>query len=148
VSSHSMTHSDTVGAGFRSRSVGLDELPDINGRWMDTSRVVPSLTGVPNTTPTPICGLRMEVGVRSGRRAPDEILIFRDTLLPTSGRPKRLRAEIIHTVRHEVGHHLASTRRVSASSALMMPCPIARRSLGRRRARPDGGCLPLPHVPL
>jgi predicted Zn-dependent protease with MMP-like domain len=38
---------------------------------------------------------------------PDEILIFRDTLVRDFGDdPKRLRAHVIQTVRHEVGHHL------------------------------------------
>ena len=37
---------------------------------------------------------------------PDEILIFRDTLVRDFGDdPKRLRTHVIQTVRHEVGHH-------------------------------------------
>jgi predicted Zn-dependent protease with MMP-like domain len=38
---------------------------------------------------------------------PDEIVIFRDTLLRDFGHdPALLRAQIIRVVRHEVGHHL------------------------------------------
>jgi predicted Zn-dependent protease with MMP-like domain len=42
-----------------------------------------------------------------GGGLPDEILIFRDTLVHDFGDdPDRLRAHVIQTVRHEVGHHL------------------------------------------
>ena len=42
-----------------------------------------------------------------GGGAPEEILIFKDTLERDFGDdPKRLRAEVIETVRHEVGHYL------------------------------------------
>jgi predicted Zn-dependent protease with MMP-like domain len=38
---------------------------------------------------------------------PDEILIFRDTLVRDFGDDReRLRLHVIQTVRHEVGHHL------------------------------------------
>jgi predicted Zn-dependent protease with MMP-like domain len=38
---------------------------------------------------------------------PDEILIFRDTLVRDFGTdPERLRSQVIQTLRHEVGHHL------------------------------------------
>ncbi len=38
---------------------------------------------------------------------PDEIIIYRDTLLRDfGGNPAQLRAEIVRVVRHEVGHHL------------------------------------------
>jgi predicted Zn-dependent protease with MMP-like domain len=38
---------------------------------------------------------------------PDEILIFRDTLVRDFGSdPNRLRKHVIETVRHEVGHYL------------------------------------------
>lgn len=50
---------------------------------------------------------------RSGRSwfggggVPDEILIFRDTLVCDFGQdPERLRAHVVQTVRHEVGHYL------------------------------------------
>jgi len=54
------------------------------------------------------------VGYRSGGRSwfggggvPDEILIFRDTLVRDFGDdPERLRAHVVQTVRHEVGHYL------------------------------------------
>jgi predicted Zn-dependent protease with MMP-like domain len=42
-----------------------------------------------------------------GGGIPDEILIFRDTLVRDFGDdPKRLQAQVAQTVRHEVGHHL------------------------------------------
>jgi len=42
-----------------------------------------------------------------GGGMPDEILIFRDTLVRDFGDdPARLRRQVIKTVRHEVGHHL------------------------------------------
>ena len=42
-----------------------------------------------------------------GGGVPDEILIFRDTLVRDFGDdPESLRAHVIETVRHEVGHYL------------------------------------------
>jgi predicted Zn-dependent protease with MMP-like domain len=42
-----------------------------------------------------------------GGGMPDEILIFRDTLVRDFGDdPSQLRAHVIKTVRHEVGHYL------------------------------------------
>jgi predicted Zn-dependent protease with MMP-like domain len=42
-----------------------------------------------------------------GGGLPDEILIFRDTLVRDFGDdPNRLRMHVVQTVRHEVGHHL------------------------------------------
>jgi predicted Zn-dependent protease with MMP-like domain len=42
-----------------------------------------------------------------GGGIPDEILIFRDTLVRDFGEdPERLRSHVIETVRHEVGHYL------------------------------------------
>ena len=54
------------------------------------------------------------IGYKMGGRSslggggfPDEILVFRDTLVGDFGDdPERLRLKIIQTVRHEVGHHL------------------------------------------
>ena len=54
------------------------------------------------------------VGYRAGGRSilggggiPDEILIFRDTLVRDFGDdPENLRAKVAETVRHEVAHHL------------------------------------------
>jgi len=41
-----------------------------------------------------------------GGAPPDEILIFRDTLVRDFGAdPKKLRAHVAETVRHEVGHY-------------------------------------------
>ena len=45
-------------------------------------------------------------GFFGGGGQPDEILIFRDTLVRDFGDdPERLRAQVTQTVRHEVGHH-------------------------------------------
>jgi predicted Zn-dependent protease with MMP-like domain len=42
-----------------------------------------------------------------GSRLPDEILIFRDTLVRDFGNDhERLKAQVTKTVRHEVAHHL------------------------------------------
>jgi len=42
-----------------------------------------------------------------GGGIPDEILIFRDTLVRDFGDdPERLRSKVVQTVLHEVGHHL------------------------------------------
>jgi predicted Zn-dependent protease with MMP-like domain len=42
-----------------------------------------------------------------GGGVPDEIMIFRDTLVRDFGDdPARLRSHVIETVRHEVGHYL------------------------------------------
>jgi predicted Zn-dependent protease with MMP-like domain len=42
-----------------------------------------------------------------GGGLPEEILIFRDTLVRDFGdNPERLKQQVSKTVRHEVGHHL------------------------------------------
>jgi len=88
--------------------LALDELPLEFQRALENVAIVVSDRGAEHHAYGLYVGYRM--GGRSsfgGGGAPDEILIFRDTLLRDfGGDPKRLRAEIIHTVRHEVGHHL------------------------------------------
>jgi predicted Zn-dependent protease with MMP-like domain len=86
----------------------LDELPIEFQRALENVAIVVSDRGAEHHAYGLYVGYRM--GGRSffgGGGAPDEILIFRDTLVRDFGNdPRRLRSEIIHTVRHEVGHHL------------------------------------------
>lgn len=89
-------------------SSALDELPAEFQRALEHVAIVISDRGGENHA------YGMYVGSRLGGTAyfgggglPDEILIFRDTLVRDFGDdPKRLRAHVIQTVRHEVGHHL------------------------------------------
>ena len=89
-------------------SSALDDLPIEFQRALQDVAIVVSDRGAENHA------YGMYVGSRLGGTAyfggggmPDEILIFRDTLVRDFGDdPKRLRAQVIHTVRHEVGHHL------------------------------------------
>ena len=86
----------------------LDELPDEFQRALRDVAVVVSDRGEENHA------YGMYVGSRAGGSPffggggmPDEILIFRDTLVRDFGDdPQRLRAHVTETVRHEVGHHL------------------------------------------
>lgn len=89
-------------------SSALDELPIEFQRALEHVAIVVSDRGEENHA------YGMYVGSRLGGSAyfgggglPDEILIFRDTLVRDFGDdPKKLRAHVIQTVRHEVGHHL------------------------------------------
>jgi len=89
-------------------SSALDELPIEFQRALEHVAVVVSDRGAENHA------YGMYVGSRRGGSAyfggggmPDEILIFRDTLVRDfGGDPNRLREHVTHTVRHEVGHHL------------------------------------------
>lgn len=86
----------------------LDELPAEFQRALEHVAVVVSDRGDENHA------YGMYVGARLGGNpffggggVPDEILIFRDTLVRDFGAdPNVLRAHIVKTVRHEVGHHL------------------------------------------
>jgi predicted Zn-dependent protease with MMP-like domain len=86
----------------------LDELPSEFQRALEHVAIVVSDRGAENHA------YGMYVGSRLGGSAyfggggmPDEILVFRDTLVRDFGDdPIRLRAHVIQTVRHEVGHHL------------------------------------------
>jgi predicted Zn-dependent protease with MMP-like domain len=86
----------------------LDALPMEFQRALENVAIVVSDRGAEHHAYGLYVGYRM--GGRSslgGGGFPDEILIFRDTLVRDFGAdPQRLRSEIIHTVRHEVGHHL------------------------------------------
>ena len=89
-------------------SSALDELPEEFQRVLEHVAVVVSDRGEENHA------YGMYVGSRLGAQPffgggglPDEILIFRDTLVRDFGDdPARLRQQVIHTVRHEVGHYL------------------------------------------
>jgi predicted Zn-dependent protease with MMP-like domain len=89
-------------------SSALDELPTEFQRALEHVAVVVSDRGAENHA------YGMYVGARRGGTAyfggggpPDEILIFRDTLVRDFGDdPAHLRAHITKTVRHEVGHYL------------------------------------------
>jgi len=89
-------------------SSALDELPIEFQRALEHVAIVVSDRGAENHA------YGMYVGSKQGGTAyfggggmPDEILIFRDTLVRDFGDdPNRLRAHVVKTVRHEVGHHL------------------------------------------
>lgn len=84
----------------------LDELPAEFQRALQNVAIVVSDRGAENHA------YGMHVGMRLGGSAyfggggpPEEILIFRDTLVRDFGDdPARLRAHVEQTVRHEVGH--------------------------------------------
>ena len=86
----------------------LDELPIEFQRALEDVAVVVSDRGAEHHAYGLYVGYRL--GGRStlgGGGFPDEILIFRDTLVRDFGDdPERLRSQIVQTVRHEVGHHL------------------------------------------
>ena len=91
----------------------LDELPTEFQRALNDVAVVVSDRGSENHA------YGMYVGSRLGGQpffggggVPDEILIFRDTLVRDFGDdPARLRRQVARTVRHEVGHHLGFDER-------------------------------------
>jgi predicted Zn-dependent protease with MMP-like domain len=86
----------------------LDDLPIEFQHALDDVAVVVSDRGAEHHAYGLYVGYKM--GGRSslgGGGFPDEILIFRDTLVRDFGDdPERLRQQIVQTVRHEVGHHL------------------------------------------
>ncbi len=86
----------------------LDELPSEFQRALENVAVVVSDRGAEHHAYGEYVGFK--IGGRSffgGGGPPDEILIFRDTLVRDfGGDPARLRSKVTQTVRHEVGHHL------------------------------------------
>src|ERR1700678_530509 len=86
----------------------LDELPSEFQRALEHVAVVVSDRGAENHAYGMYVGSRMRgTAYFGGGGLPDEILIFRDTLVRDFGAdPNRLRAQVAKTVRHEVGHHL------------------------------------------
>jgi predicted Zn-dependent protease with MMP-like domain len=89
-------------------SSALDELPTEFQRALEHVAVVVSDRGAENHAYGMYVGSRLGgMPYFGGGGFPDEILIFRDTLVRDFGNdPKRLRQQVIQTVRHEVGHHL------------------------------------------
>jgi predicted Zn-dependent protease with MMP-like domain len=86
----------------------LDELPIEFQRALEHVAVVVSDRGGENHAYGMYIGSKLGGNpFFGGGGMPDEILIFRDTLVRDFGDdPERLRAHVIQTVRHEVAHHL------------------------------------------
>ncbi len=86
----------------------LDELPIEFQRALEHVAVVVSDRGAENHAYGMYVGAKLQGNpFFGGGGIPDEILIFRDTLVRDFGdNPERLRKHVIQTVRHEVGHHL------------------------------------------
>jgi predicted Zn-dependent protease with MMP-like domain len=86
----------------------LDELPIEFQRALEHVAIVVSDRGAENHAYGMYVGSRLRGNpFFGGGGLPDEILIFRDTLVRDFGDdPTRLRAHVAQTVRHEVGHHL------------------------------------------
>jgi predicted Zn-dependent protease with MMP-like domain len=85
----------------------LDELPIEFQRALENVAIVVSDRGAEHHAYGQYMGFKL--GGRSffgGGGLPDEILIFRDTLVRDFGDdPERLRSRVTQTVRHEVAHH-------------------------------------------
>lgn len=86
----------------------LDELPIEFQRALEHVAVVVSDRGAENHAYGMYVGARLGgMPFFGGGGLPDEILIFRDTLVRDFGDGREpLRLHVIQTVRHEVGHHL------------------------------------------
>jgi predicted Zn-dependent protease with MMP-like domain len=89
-------------------SSALDELPIEFQRALEHVAIVVSDRGAENHAYGMYVGSKLRGNpFFGGGGLPDEILIFRDTLVRDFGDdPNRLRIHVIQTVRHEVGHHL------------------------------------------
>jgi predicted Zn-dependent protease with MMP-like domain len=85
----------------------LDDLPDELQRALENVAIVVSDRGAEHHAYGLYVGMkRGGSGFFGGGGAPDEIMIFRDTLVRDFGDdPKILRAKVTQTVRHEVGHY-------------------------------------------
>ncbi len=88
-------------------SGALDALPPSFQKALENVAVVVSDRGGENHAYGMYVGYRVGgMPFLAGGGLPDEIMIFRDTLVRDFGDdPERLRAQVIATVRHEVGHH-------------------------------------------
>ena len=88
-------------------SAAIDELPDEFQRALDDVAIVVSDRGAENHAYGMYVGARRGgTGFFGGGGVPDEILIFRDTLVRDFGDdPVRLRQHVNETVRHEIGHY-------------------------------------------
>ena len=89
-------------------SSALDDLPIEFQRALEDVAIVVSDRGAENHAYGMYVGWRVSgMPFLAGGGLPDEILIFRDTLVRDFGDdPARLRQQVLQTVRHEVGHHL------------------------------------------
>jgi predicted Zn-dependent protease with MMP-like domain len=89
-------------------SSALDELPIEFQRALEDVAIVVSDRGAENHAYGMYVGSNLGgMPFFGGGGLPDEILIFRDTLVRDFGDDRRrLRLQVIKTVRHEVGHHL------------------------------------------
>jgi predicted Zn-dependent protease with MMP-like domain len=85
----------------------LDELPSEFQRALENVAIVVSDRGAENHAYGMYVGLRTGgMGFFGGGGVPDEIMIFRDTLVRDFGDdPARLRLQVRRTVLHEAGHH-------------------------------------------
>lgn len=85
----------------------LDDLPIEFQRALENVAVVVSDRGAEHHAYGLYVGFKMGgSSFFGGGGVPDEILIFRDTLVRDFGDdPKRLRLKVMETVRHEVGHY-------------------------------------------
>ncbi|HWF31252.1 MAG TPA: metallopeptidase family protein [Solirubrobacteraceae bacterium] len=88
-------------------SSALDELPADFQRALQNVAIVVSDRGAEHHAYGEYVGMRAGgTSFFGGGGLPDEILIFRDTLVRDFGDdPARLRSQVVQTVRHEVGHH-------------------------------------------
>jgi predicted Zn-dependent protease with MMP-like domain len=83
----------------------LDDLPSEFQRALENVAIVVSDRGAEHHAYGLYVGVKGS-GFFGGGGPPDEILIFRDTLVRDFGDdPARLRSKVTQTVRHEVGHH-------------------------------------------
>jgi predicted Zn-dependent protease with MMP-like domain len=89
-------------------SSALDELPIEFQRALDHVAIVVSDRGAENHAYGMYVGSRLGgTPFFGGGGLPDEILVFRDTLVRDFGDDReRLRLQVTQTVRHEVGHYL------------------------------------------
>jgi len=85
----------------------IDELPSEFQRALEHVAVVVSDRGAENHAYGMYVGMKLNgLGFFGGGGRPDEILIFRDTLVRDFGAdPELLRTKVKQTVLHEVGHH-------------------------------------------
>jgi len=85
----------------------LDDLPAAFQQALENVAIVVSDRGAENHAYGLYVGARRGgTGFFGGGGVPDEILIFRDTLVRDYGDdPARLRSKVNQTVRHEVGHY-------------------------------------------
>ncbi len=93
----------------------LDEFPAEFQRALENVAIVVSDRGAEHHAYGLYVGMRMSGsdflggggrGFSRGAGPPEEIMIFRDTLVRDFGDdPERLRAKVKQTVRHEVGHY-------------------------------------------